>query len=138
MCHHHREERGSVTVLVAGLFAIAGVLFLALGQLGGVAVEKASAQVAADAAALAGAKYGEAAAQNLAASNVGNLTSFIAEVLPDGSTEVQVQVTVGAVSARARARYVPPPPPPPPPTIPDTSIPETLNPETTIATDGST
>ncbi len=131
MCHHHKQEAGSVTILVAGLIAIAGVLFLALGQLGGAAVEKASAQVAADAAALAGAKDGQSAAQTMAGINGAGITSFIAESLADGSTEVQVSVNLAGVTASARARYVPPPPPPPPPTIADTTVPESSIPDTT-------
>ncbi len=119
-------ESGSVTMLMAGLILIAGLVVVGLARLGGAAVDRASAQAAADASALAGARHGEGEAVRVAERNAATLVSFTSETQTDGSTEVQVVVTLGEVRVSARARYVPPPPPPEPPTVPDTSIPVSI------------
>lgn len=93
-----RGERGSVTPLVAVVVLAVGGLVVGLGRLGGLTAEAARARSAADAAALAGAAEGEAAARQLAADNGATLESFTV----DGA-EVQVSVRLGRATARARA-----------------------------------
>lgn len=114
-----------MSVLMTGLLVLCGVLTLAVARLGGAVVERSSAQVAADAAALAGARFGQSDATSMASANGAVMTSFFAAASPDGSVEVQVTVALRGATASARARYVPPPPPP---TIPDTTIPDTTTP----------
>lgn len=91
-------ERGSILPLVALLIVMVGGLCLGLGRLGGDAVEAAQARTAADAAALAGAAEGEAAAREVAADNGADLLSFTSE-----GPEVQVRARVGEAEAVARA-----------------------------------
>ena len=95
-----RSERGQVAPLVALLAVAIGLACLGLGRFAAGAVDAASARTAADAAALAGATGGEAAARSLAAANGGTLESYEA-----AGTDVRVRVRVGAhvVSARARS-----------------------------------
>jgi hypothetical protein len=93
-----RDERGQVAPLLALLAVAIGLACFGLGRFGGGAVDAASARTAADAAALAGATGGEAAARSLAARNGGHLESF-----ESAGDDVRVQVRVGPhlVSARA-------------------------------------
>ena len=91
-------ERGSVTPLVAVVALAVGGLVLGLGRLGGLTAEAARARSAADAAALAGAAEGEAAARRLASDNGASLESFSVE-----GAEVQGEVRLGRATARARA-----------------------------------
>ena len=74
------------------------VLLLALGRVAVAAVNAARARTAADAAALAGAQWGEAAASASAADNGGRLVRFT-----QLGADVLVTVEVGAASATARA-----------------------------------
>jgi hypothetical protein len=76
------------------------LMLLALGPMGRVLADRAQARTAADAAALAGAVEGEAAARRLAAANGAELTEF--RDLDGG--EVVVEVRLDGVSAHARAR----------------------------------
>jgi hypothetical protein len=93
------DERGQVAPLLA-LFAVAiGLACLGLGRFAAGGVDAARARTAADAAALAGALDGEAAATWLAAANGGSLESF-----ESGGGDVRVRVRVGAHTASARAR----------------------------------
>jgi len=78
---------------------LAGVILLALAREGGIAVEAARARTAADAAALAGAAEGRAAAVRLADANDGRLLRY----RPEGR-DVVVTVRVGRADATARAR----------------------------------
>ena len=94
----HEAERGSVSPLLALLVLAAGGLCVALGRLGGDAVDAARAQTAADAAALAGAADGQGAGRGLAAANGGGLVTFV----QDGEG-VLVTVRVGRAVAAARA-----------------------------------
>jgi hypothetical protein len=94
------DERGQVVPLVAILIVLVGVLCLALGHLGGSAAEVTRAHTAADAAALAGAADGEAAARSLAQANGARLVSYKVD-----GTEVEVVVAIRTSTARARARY---------------------------------
>lgn len=92
------SERGSILPLVALLIFTVGGLCLGLGRLGGDAVEAAQVRTAADAAALAGAAEGEAAAREVAEDNGAELLSFTGEGL-----EVQVRARLGDAEAVARA-----------------------------------
>lgn len=94
-----RYERGSITPLLALLVLAVGGLSLGLGRLGGDAVAAAQARTAADAAALAGAAEGQAAAHDVVVANGGELVSFVTE-----GDEVQVQARVHDAVAVARAR----------------------------------
>jgi D-alanyl-D-alanine dipeptidase len=94
------DERGQVAPLLA-LFAVAiGLACLGLGRFGAGAADRARAQTAADAAALAGAAGGEAEARALAAANGGAVRSFEAAA---GDVRVRVDVRGATASARARA-----------------------------------
>lgn len=91
-------ERGSVTPLVALLVVLVGGACFAIGRLGEVAVRSARAQLAADAAALAGAGGGEGEARSLASANGADVVRWS----PDGD-EVEVAVRIGDIAAVARA-----------------------------------
>ena len=91
-------ERGSVLPLVALLVVVAGGLCVALGRLGGDAVEAAQARTAADAAALAGAAEGEAAARAVAEDNGAVLVVYFEDGL-----DVEVRARVGHAEVGARA-----------------------------------
>lgn len=82
-----------VAALIAGLLAVASPL-----------VESARARTAADAAALAGAVDGRAAAESVAGANGAVLLGWHEEpgVVP-GTLTVTVEVRLGASTARARA-----------------------------------
>lgn len=108
------EERGSITVLAAAAMMLIGVLLVGVGMLGGAAVERARAQTAADAAALAGAVHGRAEAEAVAAANEGVLVSYDEQAADadeiggkiggsDGGTRVVVVVDVGGARATASA-----------------------------------
>src|SRR5205823_5610584 len=89
-----RGERGSaVPLLVLVVLATGGVIVL-LGRIGGVAVDRASARTAADAAALAGAAEGRAAASSVAAANNGRIESY-----RELGSETEVRVDVGKATA---------------------------------------
>ena len=93
------NERGQVTPLLALVVVLAGALIVMVARLGENAADQARAQTAADAAALAGAIEGEAAADELATRNGAELVSFVAD-------ERGVVVTVVIRRAEARARAV--------------------------------
>jgi hypothetical protein len=95
----HQHERGQVLPLVALLVVLAGVACLGLGRIGGAAVARAQAVTAADAAALAGAADGRAAALDAAAWNGGHLVTF-----EELGTDVRVRVELRGARASARAR----------------------------------
>jgi len=95
---HARRQAGQAIPLVAALAAMAAVLLLAVGHLGGRVADAARARTAADAAALAGAAHGRSGALSMAAENGGVLVSYA-----DGDGTVRVTVTVGGESATARA-----------------------------------
>ena len=91
-----RAERGQVVPIVAAVLVVAAVVALVVGELGVAAVHRAQARTAADAAALAGAAEGEAAARSVAADNGAELVSFVRHGLV-------VEVVVRYRHARARA-----------------------------------
>jgi len=84
---------------MAVVAALAALVVLGLGRVGGVVVARAEAQTAADAAALAGAVHGRASAEDLAAANGARLVSWAA-----AGREVEVVADVRGERARARAR----------------------------------
>jgi hypothetical protein len=94
-----RNERGQALPLLALVIVVGGVAMLALGRIGGAAVERARASAAADAAALAGAAEGRDAARGVTAANEGRIVRY--EVLGD---DVRARVAVGEAEATARAR----------------------------------
>jgi outer membrane lipoprotein SlyB len=96
------DERGQAVPIVLGLMAVAVVVVLALLPLAEAVRERAAARNAADAAALAGAAEGEAAARQVAAENGSELVRWRADGL-----DVWVVVTLGDARAEARARREP-------------------------------
>jgi hypothetical protein len=77
---------------------LGALLAIGVGRVGAVVVQRQRAQIAADAAALAGVRGGRATAAAVATANGAALLSF--DVRGD---DVLVTVTVGAVDASARA-----------------------------------
>ena len=94
-----RSEDGQLAPLYAVVVAVAAAAMLLLVHLGVLALHRAQARTAADAAALAGAAEGRVAAAELASANGAVLESFTA--LGD---DVEVRVRVGSSHANARAR----------------------------------
>ena len=91
---------GQVVPLMAGLLALAAVVLVGLVALGNLVAQRAQAQTAADAAALAGAAQRRSRpAVTVAADNDGDLESFAVK-----GAEVEVTVRVGDVRATSRAR----------------------------------
>jgi hypothetical protein len=94
-----RGEAGQAMPLVLVIVAAAAGAMLLIGALGGRALEGAQAQTAADAAALAGAVEGPAAAEELARLN-GSASSGVV----GGVGDATVTARVGSADAIARAR----------------------------------
>ncbi|HEC10521.1 MAG TPA: hypothetical protein ENI86_13320 [Acidimicrobiales bacterium] len=94
---------GQVTPLVAMAVLLVGLLLVGLGRMAATAVAAAQARTAADAAALAGAREGPAAARELAVGNGGSVVAF-----DRGPEWFEVTVRVGNRTARARAHREPP------------------------------
>jgi uncharacterized membrane protein len=94
-----RTDHGQLTPLYAVIILVAGGAMLLIVHLGVLALHRAQARSAADAAALAGAAEGRAAAEEVAGSNGAVLESFVAL-----DTDVEVRVRVGSTHATARAR----------------------------------
>lgn len=93
-----RSSRGQATPLWAVVLVLAGLLLVPTGLLIRAVVDRAEARSAADAAALAGALEGEAAARSVAAENDARLVDYVAE-----GEFVEVTVVVGDRRATARA-----------------------------------
>lgn len=93
-----RGDEGQVLPLLAGVLALLATVLIGMVALGNMVGERAQAQTAADAAALAGAARGRPAATAMAHENRGELESFAAR---DG--EVEVTVRVGDARATSRA-----------------------------------
>jgi uncharacterized membrane protein len=93
------DDRGQTTPLLALALVVAVGALLALGLVGRVLVQRAQAQSAADAAALAGAVEGRDGASELARRNHARLVSFAID-----DTDTVVVVAVDRVRATARAR----------------------------------
>ena len=94
-----RHDRGQATPLVALVVLVACGVVLLIAHLGRAADDRARAQAAADAAALAGAVDGEGAARSIAAAN-----GAIVEVVRRDGDDAWVRVRVGRATAEARAR----------------------------------
>lgn len=90
---------GQVTPLVAVAVLLVGGIALVVGHIGGMLADHAQARAAADAAALAGAMSGPAAAEEAAAANGGTLVE-----LTFSGADTEVRVRVGDAVALARAR----------------------------------
>lgn len=93
-----RGDRGQAVPLLLGVLALGLVLLVAVSRVAVAGVSAARARTAADAAALAGARWGRPAAAESAADNGGRLVVFT-QLGPD----VLVTVVVGDASATARA-----------------------------------
>jgi len=94
--------RGQATPLVLAVVAVIVIALVAAAHFAGRLVAEEQAQVAADAAALAGVEGGRPAAARLAAANHGVLVAFTT----DGFT-AEATVQVGAAVATARATRAP-------------------------------
>lgn len=97
-----RGSNGQALPLVLLVIVLVAATALVIGRIGDLVVSHAQARTAADAAALAGARDGEAAAATAAAANRGTLVSFVTS-----GDDVEVQVSVGDARATARARRIP-------------------------------
>lgn len=96
-------DRGHAVVLLLPVVAIAAMLAVGAARAGEVISDRARAQAAADAAALAGVHGGAPAAARAARANGASLSRF---AIVDGDVVVSVSVSstvVGALSATARA-----------------------------------
>ena len=93
------SDRGQLAPLYALIVLVAAGAVVLLAQLGVLAVHRAHARTAADAAALAGAAQGRGAAEQVAQANGAVLESFTVS-----GSDVQVRVRVGSTHATARAR----------------------------------
>ena len=94
-----RRDQGQALPLLAGVLALVATVAIGLVALGNLVGERARAQTAADAAALAGAARGRPAAVAMARENHGDLESFAVQ-----GAEVEVTVRVGDATATSRAR----------------------------------
>ncbi len=93
-------ERGSVVPLVAGVLGVVVLVAVGLGHVAQAMVERAQAQAAADAAALAGVVEGEAGAADVAARNGADLVRF-----DESGGATTVVVRRGRARAAAAAVY---------------------------------
>jgi hypothetical protein len=97
-----RADRGQATLLLLAVVALVAVTMMATAGFANRLLTREQAQVAADAAALAGCTGGRGAAARLASDNGGELVSFVTV-----DEVVQVVVRFGGVSATARATRAP-------------------------------
>lgn len=91
-------ERGQALPLLVVVLVLAAAVAVVVADLGSAAVQRARARTAADAAALAGAAEGEAAARSVAADNGAEVVSFAV-----AGEIVEVVVVLGDARARATA-----------------------------------
>ncbi len=96
------RDRGQAIVLVLAFVVVAALSTAAMAHFSARIVDKQRAQLAADAAALAGVVGGRDAAERLAAANGAVLTEFVV-----AGDEVMVEVHVGNEVAQARATRAP-------------------------------
>jgi hypothetical protein len=92
-------DRGSILPFIALAMVLAGVSMVLLARVGGAATARAGARNAADAAALAGAAEGRAAAVALAQANGAELVSY-----REVGLDTLVRVRLGPAEASGRAR----------------------------------
>lgn len=97
-----RPDAGQAVPLLLAVVALIAVVMAATAHFGARVVAEEQAQVAADAAALAGLDGGRPAAERLARANGGALVAFAG-----GDLDVQVTVRVGDATATARATRAP-------------------------------
>ena len=93
-----RADRGSAVLAATLVVVIAGLVAVGTARLGTAMVQRQRAQLAADAAALAGLDGGASAASRLAVANGARLRSFRRD-----ATSVVVEVSVGEARAVASA-----------------------------------
>jgi len=96
---NRERERGSTVPLLAVAVVLVGMMVMGLGRMGAAGAARATARTAADAAALAGAADGRAAAEALASANGAELVSYEGIGL-----DTRVTVRVGPAQAVGRAR----------------------------------
>ena len=96
------RDRGQAIVLVLAVVVVTVVCAVGVGRFSTRLVDSQQAQLAADAAALAGVVGGREDAERLATLNDGVLTVFVIT-----GEEVMVEVRVGAETAQARATRAP-------------------------------
>jgi hypothetical protein len=101
-CARRNNDEGQAVVLVLAVAVVVVLCMVAVGRFGARLVRIEQAQVAADAAALAGLDGGRDAAAALARANTGTLVAF--HQLGD---DVLVTVVVDGVQASARASRAP-------------------------------
>ncbi|MFT3852020.1 MAG: hypothetical protein QM733_04680 [Ilumatobacteraceae bacterium] len=94
----HDPDRGQATMLLLGCVAFVAVVAVGAGALGVRIVARQRAQVAADAAALAGVTSGRSGASALATANGARLVTYAQE-----GDDVVVVAAVGDERAKARA-----------------------------------
>ena|SRR5687767_6962288 len=94
-----RSDDGQLLPLYAVIVLLAGGSMVLVVHLGVLALHRAQARSAADAAALAGAAEGQTAAEEVAQRNGAVLESFVAI-----GNDVEVRVRVASTHATARAR----------------------------------
>ncbi|CAB4362769.1 MAG: TadE-like protein [Actinobacteria bacterium] len=94
-------EKGQATALLLAVVVLAVLCAVGLAQLGASVVRHERAQAAADAAALAGAAQGRAAAERIAGVNGASLRSFVVLDVGDGTVEVTVELNGSVAVARA-------------------------------------
>lgn len=96
------DQRGQALGFLALVMAVAIATAIVVVRLGGQVDDRARAQTAADAVALAGVDGGEVAARTIATRNGAEIESF---VVRDGEVEVVVRVADRRASARARRSW---------------------------------
>jgi Putative Flp pilus-assembly TadE/G-like len=96
------DHRGQAVPLALVVIVLAVVLTMAMGSLGGLAVDASRARTAADAAALAGVEGGRPAAAKFAAEHGATLVAYRASG-PADDRLVTVRVRVGRATATAAA-----------------------------------
>lgn len=96
------RDRGQAIALLLAVIVVAVVLTVAIARFSARLVDGRQAQLAADAAALAGVVDGREAAEQLAAANGAVLVDFVTV-----GADVIVEVRVGDQSAQARATRAP-------------------------------
>jgi Flp pilus assembly protein TadG len=90
-------------LLMLAVIVCCGLLAVGVGAAGSALRERQQAQIAADAAALAGVTGGRDAAARLARANGGSLVAFARSATVDRGWDVRVTVAVGTGRASARA-----------------------------------
>ncbi len=102
--HGRHRQQGQALPLVLVALMLTGLLVGGIVRLGVAAAHRQGAQAAADAAALAGAAHGRAAAEELAAANDAQVI-----VYREGVTAIEITVRHHGATATARARWMPAP-----------------------------